>query len=316
MSSWASSRVLDDNVFPFLLNSLTDSLCFDLFNKIDASPDESSFESNKENLKDLVDELSKIDIHYLRKENQLFPLLEAHDISGPSQVMWAIHDDIRALIKEAKNQLAETKSSEAAVALKEALSTIRDMIYKEENILYPMSLDTLTEADWGKVKQGEEEIGYAWITPAAEWLPQAEGEEKRTVSTERVGLDVGYLSKEVVNLMLTHLPVELTLVDENDLVAYYSQGKERIFPRSPGIIGREVQRCHPPKSVHIVNKLLDEFKAGKKDNAEFWIQLGDKFIHIRYFPLRSPDGAYKGCLEVTQNVTEIRQLEGERRLLD
>ena len=116
--------------------------------------------------------------------------------------------------------------------------------------------------------------------------------------------------------MLTHLPVELTFVDENDRVAYYSQGKERIFPRSPGIIGREVQRCHPPKSVHIVNKLLGEFKAGKKDKAEFWIQMGDKFIHIRYFPLRSPDGAYKGCLEVTQNVTEIRQLAGERRLLD
>ncbi|GAF83589.1 unnamed protein product, partial [marine sediment metagenome] len=117
-------------------------------------------------------------------------------------------------------------------------------------------------------------------------------------------------------LILTHLPVDLTLVDENDRVAYYSQGKERIFPRSLGIIGREVQRCHPPDSVHVVNKILDAFRKGERDTAEFWIQLQGKFILIRYLALRSQDGAYKGCLEVSQDVTGIRQLEGERRLLD
>ncbi len=193
---------------------------------------------------------------------------------------------------------------------------IRDMIYKEEHILYPMSLETLTESDWRKVKQGEEDIGYAWIKPNGEWLPQAEEEEEGYVETEKIHLDTGYLSKDLINLMLTHLPVDLTLVDENNRVAYYSQGKERIFPRSPGIIGREVQRCHPPESVHIVNKILGEFKAGKKGMAEFWIQLSGRLIYITYFALRSPDGAYKGCLEVSQDVTGIRQLEGERRLLD
>jgi DUF438 domain-containing protein len=206
--------------------------------------------------------------------------------------------------------------AETVATLKGLLTAIRDMIYKEEHILFPMSLETLTESDWTKVKQGEEEIGYAWIKPNGEWPPQAEAGEERAIGTEKIHLDTGDLSKDLINLMLTHLPVDLTLVDENDRVAYYSQGKERIFPRSPGIIGREVQKCHPPESVHIVNTILDEFKAGKKDVAEFWIQVGGKFIYIRYFALRSPDGAYKGCLEVSQDITEIRHLEGERRLLD
>ncbi len=288
----------------------------ELLNKIGTPPNEESFKSSQKDLVELVDSLSKIDLHYLRKENQLFPLLEAHNISGPSQVMWTIHDDIRASIKKAQNQLSQMKSSETVATLRDLLSAIRDMIYKEEHILFPMSLEKLTQSDWRKVKQGEEEIGYAWIKPDGQWPPQAEAGEERAIRTEKIHLDTGDLSKDLVNLMLTHLPVDLTLVDENDRVAYYSQGRERIFPRSPGIIGREVQRCHPPESVHIVNGILDEFKAGKKDVAEFWIQLGGKFIYIRYFALRSPDGAYKGCLEVSQDITEIRQLEGERRLLD
>jgi len=287
-----------------------------ILNKIGTPPDETSFKDTQNDLKDLVAQLSQIDLHYLRKENQLFPLLEAHDISGPSSVMWAIHDDIRALLKKARDQLTRMEPSETAATLKELNATIRDMNYKEENILYLMSLETLSEADWGKVKQGEEEIGYAWILPEGEWSPKIGEEKTDTVGPDKIHLDAGYLTQELINLILTHLPVDLTLVDENDRVAYYSQGEERIFPRSLAIIGREVQRCHPPDSVHIVNKILDTFKKGEKDNAEFWIQLQGKFILIRYLALRSKDGVYKGCLEVSQDVTGIRQLEGERRLLD
>jgi DUF438 domain-containing protein len=285
-------------------------------NKIGTPPDETSFKDNLDDLKDLVAQLSQINLHYLRKENQLFPLLEAHDISGPSQVMWAIHDDIRALLKKAQDQLTRMEPSETSTTLKELNAIIRDMIYKEENILYLMSLETLSEADWGKVKQGEEEIGYAWIRPEGAWAPKIGEDKTDAVGPEKIHLDAGYLTQELINLILTHLPVDLTLVDENDRVAYYSQGKERIFPRSLGIIGREVQRCHPPDSVHIVTKILDALKKGERDSAEFWIQLEGKFILIRYIALRSKDGVYKGCLEVSQDVTGIRQLEGERRLLD
>ena len=131
-----------------------------------------------------------------------------------------------------------------------------------------------------------------------------------------LGLDTGRMTLEQINLVLTHLPVDLTFVDENDRVAYYSEGPARIFPRSPGIIGREVRNCHPPKSVHIVNKILDAFKSGSRNSAAFWIELGGKFIYIRYFPVRDADGCYRGTLEVSQDLTEIRKLEGENRLLD
>jgi DUF438 domain-containing protein len=284
--------------------------------EIGIPPNDATLKSKHKPLMDLIDRLSRVHIHYLRKENQLFPLLEAHDISGPSQVMWAIHDEIRAQLKTATAQLSELKSDEGIASLTDVVAAIREMIYKEEHILYPMSLEMLSDAEWLKVRQGEEEIGYAWIEPEGEWSPELEPEEKREPGEEKIKLDTGFISRDLVNLMLTHLPVDLTLVDEDDRVAYYSQGKERIFPRSPGIIGRKVQRCHPPDSVHIVNKILDGFRQGIKDAAEFWIQMGEKLIHIRYFALRATDGTYKGCIEVSQDVTEIRQLEGQRRLLD
>jgi hypothetical protein len=126
----------------------------------------------------------------------------------------------------------------------------------------------------------------------------------------------GRLSLEQVNLLLTHLPVDISFVDEHDEVAYYSATKERLFPRSPGVIGRKVQKCHPPKSFHMVQKILDDFRAGKKDVAEFWISMKGRFIHIRYFAVRDSEGNYRGTVEVTQDVTDIRKLEGEQRLLD
>jgi DUF438 domain-containing protein len=179
-----------------------------------------------------------------------------------------------------------------------------------------MSLKTLSESDWRKVKQGEEEIGYAWIKPEQDWQPEIAEEPEKIPEKEKVNLDTGVLGPEQINLLLTHLPVDITFVDEYDKVAYYSQGKERIFPRSPGVIGREVQKCHPPKSVHIVKEILEKFKLGKRDVAEFWIQAGEKFIHIRYFAVRDQNGGYRGCLEVSQDVTEIRHLEGEQRLVN
>jgi hypothetical protein len=288
----------------------------EILNRVGSPPKEKMFEENQKDLTNLVDRLGQIELHYQRKENQLFPLLEAHDFAAPSQVMWAIHDDIRGMIKKAKGELSQMKLPEAPTTLKELLHTIREMIYKEEHILYPTSLELLSDAEWGRVRKGEEEIGYAWVQPEGEWMPAPQPEERLEPGEEKIKLDTGFIPRELINLMLTHVPMDLTLVDEEDRVAYYSKGKERIFPRSPGIIGRKVQRCHPPDSVHIVNKLLDAFKSGEKDEAEFWITMKGRFIHIRYFALRDAGGAYKGCLEVSQDATKIRSLEGERRLLD
>jgi hypothetical protein len=234
--------------------------------------------------------------------------------------MWAIHDDIRANIKNVKQHISHNELSKLVFNLNELVKMIKDMIYKEEHILYPMSLEILTKNDWIKVKKGGHEIGYAWIQPQLEWS-EKEKDVMATIKEEKVkvgalSLDTGNLSLEQINLMLTHLPVDLSFVNENDEVAYYSATPERIFPRSPGVIGRKVEKCHPPKSVHIVEKILEEFKAGKKDVAEFWIQKSGNFIYIRYFAVRDSNSKYKGTLEVSQDISEIKKLEGEKRLLD
>ncbi|MCL4476779.1 MAG: DUF438 domain-containing protein [Nitrospirae bacterium] len=292
-----------------LMKSILETLC--------DTPDKETFRQQKKDLLELVDTLSAINLHYLRKENQLFPVLELHGISGPSEVMWAIHDDIRQTLKYARAQVAELQVPLVYGTIKYLLQSIVDMIYKEEHILFPMALEMLTDADWGKVKRGEEEIGYAWVEPGKGWMSGAEtAVEEKITAREELTLSTGHLTLEQVNLLLTHLPLDLSFVNENDEVAYYSQTKERIFPRSPGVIGRKVQKCHPPKSFYMVQKILDEFRAGKRDVADFWIQMKGRFIHIRYFAVRDSQGNYRGTLEVTQDVTGIRKLEGEQRLLD
>ncbi|MTI79417.1 MAG: DUF438 domain-containing protein [Firmicutes bacterium] len=272
-------------------------------------------------IKNDVDVLSEIDKHFLRKENQLFPLLENKGVQGPTKVMWQFHDDIRQMLKE-YNRTLESGDIETVVAKGEELTkAISELIYKEENILFPMALETLGESDWVRVRRGEEEIGYTLVTPGDQWQPSKEAladldKNNQGQNQGEIKLDTGVLTQEQLNLMLTNLPVDISFVDENDQVRYYSQGPERIFPRSPGIIGRDVKNCHPSSSVHVVEKIVDQFKKGTKDEAEFWLQLKGRFIHIRYFPIRDKLGNYRGVIEVAQDVTDIRALEGENRLLD
>lgn len=269
-------------------------------------------------LSGLLEKLALIENHYVRKENQLFPKLEAYDVTGPSAVMWALHDDVRTAIKIARKELADG-DPKAVTSLNEVIITIRDMIYKEEHILYPMSLETLTDRDWLEVRDGEAEIGYSWIEPMVKWTPDIPDDQEKVIGAAVMGtvaLDTGALTPEQVNLMLKALPVDITYVDENDRVAFYSAGKHRVFPRSSGIIGREVKRCHPPTSVHIVENILHSFKNKEKDEAEFWINMGGKMIHIRYYPLFDDEGNYKGTMEVTQDITEIQKLKGDHLLLD
>ena len=261
-----------------------------------------------------------LDNHYKRKENQLFPLLERHGVTGPSQVMWGLHDQIRGQFKQARRD-ADSADVQAVVQSAPALArAIIEMIYKEEKILFPMAMEKLSAADWAEVKRGEDELGYLLAKPAVA-LPVLSGAAASPspvapANTGLLSLATGALSLEMLNLILTHLPLDLSFVDENDVVRYYSEGKERIFPRTPAAIGRTVQNCHPPRSVHIVNSILEAFRAGKKDVAEFWIQMGPRFIHIRYLAVRDQAARYRGCLEITQDIAPIRALAGERRLLN
>lgn len=270
--------------------------------------------------------LANIEKHYARKENVLFPFLEKYNVTGPTSVMWGVDDDIRKLLKEAlllaSSEQENLKADNLLETAETLLSQVNSMIYKEENILFPMCLDLLTEDEWGEIAKQSGEIGYCLIEPDGLWTPnksEPKAQAQKNMSSTPEGylkLDTGILTLKEINFMLRTLPVDITFVDKDDTVKYFSQGKERIFLRSPAIIGRKVQNCHPPASVHVVEKIVSDFKEGKRDNADFWIQMQGMFVYIRYFAVRDDNGEYMGTVEVTQNIKGIKELEGERRLLD
>ena len=308
--------------------------------KVLKGKDRDSFESS-------LAEIKKVEIHYQRKENQLFPFLEAVDFTGPSRVMWGKQDDIRAMFKEIDASLLSNDMVALKSLVNKLLKALKGMIFMEEKILFPTAMRKLTEVSWKQIRRGESEIGYAWIKPGNLWDPnvvktgipdfakvaaearKARGEdtisgEKETSSAGKndreeagqIPLDVGSLTGLQLNMMLKVLPLDISFIDENDRVLYYSQGKERMFPRSPGIIGRTVQNCHPPKSAHIVQKIIDGFRTKEKDEAEFYFTMNGRFLHISYYPVYDENGVYRGVIEAGQDVTGIRALEGEQKLLD
>jgi DUF438 domain-containing protein len=293
--------------------------------------------SRRQEFQGLLAELKDVAIHYRRKENQLFPYLEKVEFTGPSKVMWGKHDEIRKQLREFEDAYRQEEWDRFTQLGKALLRAVRRMIFMEEKILFPTALKKLSERQWAEIRRGEGEIGYAWVQPGNLWDPSvviaasvakdlgrtrgsmaasAQEATPGAADSGEISLDVGALSPQQINLMLRNLPIDMTYVDENDRVRYYSQGRERIFPRTPAVIGRAVQNCHPPNSVHVVEKILESFRQKKKDTAEFWLTLGGRFIHIRYFAIYDQDGVYRGVVEVSQDVTGIRALKGQKRLLD
>ncbi|MFD1268812.1 DUF438 domain-containing protein [Paenibacillus motobuensis] len=271
--------------------------------------------------------LLDLDKHYSRKENLLFPYLEKYGIFGPTKVMWGVDDVIRAMIKEVKGKLSDYKGNqqELITDLELVIREVNEMIFKEENILLPMALEKLTEDEWLKIARESDQIGFCLAAPEQEWIPErvplevedtaVESEQGNEIPQGYVRFQTGILSVQQLEAVLNHLPVDLTFIDENDVVRYFSHGKERIFARTKAVIGRTVQNCHPPQSVHVVNQLLEDFKSGKKDAEDFWIPFKDKFVLIRYFAVRSVAGEYMGTLEFTQNIAPIQAIAGQKRIM-
>jgi DUF438 domain-containing protein len=268
--------------------------------------------------------LMDVDKHYQRKEHLFFSVLERHGTTGPSKVMWGKDDEVRGLLKSTVQALREETLTGAELkilkpsVLEPALAALESMIYKEENILLPMCLRMFTAEQWGEIWEQSPEYGWCLVAPGADYrAPQARAVEGALVLPEAqaVALPSGTLSVKQLLGLFSALPVDLTYVDAEDRVAFFSEGPDRVFARSRAIIGRTVQNCHPPKSVHIVDQILADFKAGRQSVAEFWIEMQGKFVHIRYFAMRDEQGAYLGTLEVTQDLTQLRALQGERRLL-
>jgi len=275
-------------------------------------------------LRGLFNNLYDVDKHYQRKEYLLFPFLEKAGITGPPKVMWGKHDEIRELIRgsieilQSKGLTSEDLAAAAPIVLLPALHGVDDMTTKEEHILFPMSLDHLSEADWFQISQQSLEIGFCLYDPPVNWIPdwhKGQSINEMQKSGSHTQLPTGGFSVEELLAILNTLPIDMTFVDKDDKVKYFSQSADRIFQRSRAILNRDVRYCHPPGSAHIVDKIVEDFKTGKASRAPFWINKGGKFVHIEYFALRNEQGDYLGTLEVSHDLTHYRSLEGEQRIL-
>lgn len=281
---------------------------------------------HKKDLKKLlegIDKLTKINLHYQKKENLLFPYMEKYGITAPPKVMWGVDDEIRNQIKEVKALLIEGTVDSNTIVQKtdDMLNKVTEMIFKEENIMFPMLVENLTLEEWKSIYEESPEIGFI-INKVPEWKQfnqDAKENEKKILKSEAksgmIRLPSGEFKVEELTCMLNALPFDITFVNKDGIVKYFSEGKERAFPRTKAIIGREVSNCHPPASVHVVEKIVEEFKLGSKNHEDFWIRMGDKFIFIRYYAVRNDKGEYIGVLEVTQDIKPIQDIRGEKRLL-
>lgn len=295
-----------------------------LLAELEAVPETRNAESLRLQLSAHLQKLGDVGKHYQRKENLLFPFLEKHGISGPSKVMWGKDDEARQRLKEAAETLSAAREATAGelraaveLTLRPALQSLRDMMVKEEEILLPMALDNLAEAEWAQIHRQSPEIGFCLVQPVAGWTPVGADAPAAAPASEagRVRLPSGSLSVAELTAILNLLPVDISFVGADDRVHYFSEGRERIFARNRAVLGREVRNCHPPKSLATVEKILADFRSGAREQAAFWIELHGRFIHIEYFAVRGEGGEYLGTLEVSQDLTAKRSLKGERRLL-
>ncbi|HDY75230.1 MAG TPA: DUF438 domain-containing protein [Candidatus Marinimicrobia bacterium] len=268
--------------------------------------------------------LMDVEKHYSRKENLLFPYFEKKGVTGPPTVMWGKDDEVRTLLKESLSVLQQIDALTAGeaklfseVVILPAVTALEDMIYKEEKILFPTALDLLTDIEWIEIYRESEEIGYCIYVPEFEWKPEGikAGQLTKKQTDGKVHLPTGTFTLDEMIAMFRTLPFDMTFVDKDDNVRFFSDSPERIFDRTRAILGRKVQYCHPPSSVNIVNQIIEDFKSGKQNQARFWINLRDKLIYIVYYAVKGENGEYMGTLEVTQDLTEIKNIEGERRIL-
>lgn len=293
---------------------------------------------------ELMEQILPYKVHFSRKQNQLYSALEREGFDRPTTTMWVYDDYIRDEMNKAWELLQSEPVDRAAFldTYREMAVDLRDLMEKEEMILYPTSLKLISADKMEQLKSGDREIGFFGVEQAAIGRPAQQkpekaadqpadqsdfmqdmvallakyGHETKSDKPDQV-LDVahGKLTLEQINLLYRHMPVDISFVDENELVKFYTDTKHRVFPRSKGVIGREVRNCHPPKSVHLVEEIIEKFRSGEQSKAEFWINKPGLFIYIVYVAVRDDQGNFRGVMEMMQDCTHIRQLEGEQRLL-
>jgi PAS domain S-box-containing protein len=270
----------------------------------------------------IIDHFKASESHYLREENILFSVLEKYGVTQPPKIMWMEHDRVRDIEKnlysliEKRDKLAYTDFLNQFHTYAHGLAELLSSHFSKENkVLYPTAMQLFSESEWKDIREQFDDIGYCCFTPELPEEKEKQAKEEVAMKDGEVDLGTGKLSLEVLKTLFEHLPIDITFVGKDDTVKFYSEGPNRIFVRTPSVIGRLVENCHPDKSVDRVLEIIEGFKNNTLDKAEFWLNLNGRMIFIRYFPVRNKNGEYLGVLEVTQDITAIQKLEGEKRLL-
>lgn len=296
---------------------------FPLLPMVEQAKDVEGIENELSKIGELLGHLKEYERHKVREENSLFPYLEKHGVIQPPAIMWTEHDEQREEIKEASKTLENKEilgpnefKTKLLSRLKNLTNLIPNHFYKEENILFPTAMRLIGDGEWREIRASMDDLGYCCFTPE-----EAIGEKVKLAKEVKgqegeITLETGSMAREELEAMLNALPIDITFVDKEDAVRYFSQPKERLFPRAKAVIGRKVQQCHPQKSIHLINQILDDLRSGKRDSVEFWIDAKGRKIHIRYFAVRDSARKYLGCVGVDQDITDIQKLEGEKRLLE
>ncbi|WP_432670432.1 DUF438 domain-containing protein [Flavobacterium sp. SM2513] len=297
----------------------------DLINQLIAELNAIDVRQEFQKFYNVFNHLATVEKRFERKENQLFPYLEKKGWTGPSQGMWSFHNTIREIFRIIRKNLDDKDFTSVQHNTGMLVQNLERLLAIEESKLFPNSMDLLADEDWQTMRKGEDEIGWmlketpknypeeqAYVHPSEDTTRRTDVVFSETASH----FDEGMMTIEQVNLLFKTLPIDITYVDENDKVIFYNRGEERVFPRSPGVIGREVRFCHPPKSVDTVLLILEAFRSGKQNEASFWINFRERLIYIRYFAVRDAQKGYKGVIEMSQDITEIKKIDGQKRLLE
>lgn len=265
---------------------------------------------------EVIEALKQYEVHLSRKQNQLYPAFENLGFDRPSKIMWTLDDQVSAAFRRTAGALEDKNELLFFQGYDELVNLLQDLMEKEDIVLFPTALEMISHEEFLLMREGDDEIGYCLIeAPPRGPVPDESEKEEGEIEKEELDVRQGKLTLQQINLIFRHLPMDLSFVDENELVRFYSDTKHRIFPRSPGVIGRDVKNCHPRESVRTVEQIIEEFRAGRQDEAEFWMEMGGRFVYILYTAVRDDDGKFCGVLEMMQDATHIRSLEGSQRLL-
>ncbi len=268
-----------------------------------------------------LEELSKVGLHYLRKELILFPLMVKAGYQESVDEMQAQDDMIRTLLDESIEAVKTGDKETVLTKAEKAVGEIMNMVAIEEALAAPLLKTKLADADWKEVAIESNNFGFVFLngrqdvrpSDSMAWLNRTDREEDFE-RDEPIRLPSGYFTNEELRAVLNTLPCGLTFVNKNNEIQYYSEAPHRVFPRDRSALGKNIETTSPERDLVDVDEFFEPFRKGKKNIETFWVQRGGRLILLRVIAVYSVVGEYLGVIELSEDITDLRRLGGERKL--